>query len=89
MSHRMIHEPDEDQYPEKKAAHNCKPKNDIDRYPSNIRVKNRSIAECDDCGQMWYSYVYSKYNSYSGRTLYHLEWYKLRWYHYKLRRYVK
>lgn len=92
MSHKMIHvpEPDEPTFAfGGEVEHECKPRNDIDSSRSAIRVKHRSIAECRECGQLWWANVFGRYNSYSGKTLYHVEWHKLRWYHYKLKRYTK
>lgn len=89
MSHKMVHVPEDDEPDTEGGEHTCKPANDIDRDRSAIKVKHLSIAECKECGQYWWAKVYAQYNSYSGRTLYHLEWYKLRWFHFKLRKYVR
>lgn len=89
MSHKMVHVPEDDEPDTKNNEHTCKPANDIDRNRSAIKVKHRSIAECKECGQYWWATVWGRYNSYSGHVLYHLEWYKLRWYHFRLRKYVR
>lgn len=89
MTYKMVHVPEDNEPAIRGDKHTCKPAESIDRNRSGIAVKHRSIAECNECGQYWWAKVYGRYNSYSGRTLYHLEWYKLRWYHFKLRKYVR
>lgn len=89
MTYKMVHVPEDDEPALRGGAHNCAPGGTISRHRSEIKVKHRSIAECQDCGQYWWASVYAKYNNISARTLYHLEWNKLRWYHFELRKYVK
>lgn len=89
MSHRTVHIPEDDEPDTADDVHVCKPKDALDRDPKAIAVKHRTIVECKDCGQYWWSNVYSRYNSYSGRRLYHLEWQRLRWYHYRLQKFVR
>lgn len=89
MTYKMVHIPEDDEPDTKGGEHPCAPGGTITRIRADIKVKHRSIAECQECGQYWWATVYEKYNSYSARILYHLEWKPLYWYHFKLRKYVK
>lgn len=89
MTYKMVHVPEPDEPDTRGGQHSCKPANELDYNRRGIRAKHGSIAQCQECGQYWWANVYGKYNSYGGRTMYHLEWYKLRWYQFKLRKYVK
>lgn len=90
MTHKWVHIPEDDEPDTKKEPpHTCKPVGKVDRNHSGIDVKHRSIAECQECGQYWWATVYKRYNSFGERDLYHLEWGKLRWYHFRLKKFVR
>lgn len=81
--YRTVHVP-EDPIP----PHNCRPK----KYSGPIKpeFKDGTIRECLDCGIFWYASVFrfgagTVHNPYD----YNINWSKVRWYNFRMRRYVR
>jgi hypothetical protein len=89
MTHKTVHIPEDDEYPQPYLEHRCSPEGVISRHAQDIHAKHGTITRCENCDQHWWAHVSSRYNSYSGRILYHLEWNKVRWYHFRLKKYLK
>lgn len=81
--YRTVHVPDDPVPP-----HHCRPPN----YAGGTKpeYKDRTIIECNDCGIFWWATVFSfGKGNYLDPTNYHLHWAKVRWYHFRLRKYVR
>lgn len=80
--YRTVHVP-EDPIP----PHYCQPKNYVGGIKSEY--KDRSIIECNDCGIFWWCSVFTT----GGRDFlpleHHIHWAKVRWYHFRLRKFTR
>lgn len=82
--YRTVHIPDDPIPP-----HQCRPKNYAGgTMPS---YKDRTIIECNDCGIFWWVSVFTTggKDKYLDPKEYHVHWSKVRWYHFRLRKYVR
>lgn len=81
--YRTVHIP-EDPVP----PHLCRPTNYVGG--NKPKYKDRSIIECNDCGIFWWATVYATgRDTYLDPRQYHIHWAKVRWYHFRLRKYVR
>lgn len=80
--YRTIHVP-EDPIP----PHYCRPRNYVGA--NKPKYKDRSIIECTDCGIFWWCSVFATGGSNLLPLEYHLQWAKVRWYHFRLRKFTR
>lgn len=81
--YRTVHIP-EDPVP----PHRCRPKN----YAGNMQPEHKdgTIIECNDCGIFWWASVFSLgKGDYLNPKTYYVNWAKVRWYHFDLRKYTR
>ena len=81
--YRTVHVP-EDPIP----PHYCRPQNYVG---GNVpKHKDRTIIECNDCGIFWWAMVFTTgKGDYLNPKEYHLHWSRVRWYHFRLRKFIR
>jgi hypothetical protein len=84
--YRTIYEPEE--LPPPAPPHTCRP---VDYRGSNKpKYKDRTIIECIECGQFWWASVFTTgKGEYLDPKRYSIYWAKVRWYHFKLKKYTQ
>lgn len=83
---RTIYEPED--VPPPPPPHNCAVINYVGE--NKPKYKDRSIIECIECGQFWWATVFATgKGEWMDPKQYHLHWAKVRWYHFRLRKFCR